>query len=163
MHNKSVRAGLVIDSAQQFFRQYLFVTESNYSHFVKEVEKEAKLKSADLDSGIARLKIQVSNKEKTYEQTKDLIRKNPELKEHYDLGKYSKEVEDLKAKYKRSVKQRDKIKSAIPTFEEYLKLLQSTPVILGKIRDMKMMDVVLRVFFSNFTITPVADGTFKGS
>lgn len=163
MHNKSARAGLVIDAAQQFFRQYLFVTKSNYSYFVKEAEKEAKLKSAELDSGIARLKLQIANKEKTYEQTKDLIRKNPELKDHYDLDKYSKEVDNLKTQYKRSVKQRDKIKDVIPTFEEYLKLLQSTPVILGKIRDMKTMDALLRVFFSNFTIHPVEDGSFKGS
>ena len=55
------------------------------------------------------------------------------------------------------------MKSAIPSFEEYLKLLESTPVILNKIRDMKTMDALLRIFFSNFTIHPVKDGTFKGS
>lgn len=30
-------------------------------------------------------------------------------------------------------------------------------------RDMKAMDSLLRIFFSNFTIEPVQDGTFKGS
>lgn len=61
------------------------------------------------------------------------------------------------------MKRRDNIKEAIPSFEEYLKLLQLTPVILGKIRDMKAMDSLLRIFFSNFTIEPVQNGTFKGS
>ena len=38
-----------------------------------------------------------------------------------------------------------------------------TPVILGRIRGMKAMDSLLRTFFSNFTIIPPTDGTFKGS
>lgn len=163
MHNKSARAGLVIEAAQEFFRKYLFITKNNYSNYVTEAKKEAQRKSVEFGSAIARLKLLAANKEKSYENVKDLIIKNPDLKDHYDLAKYAKEIKKLKASYKEAVDSRDKIKSAIPTFEEYLKLLQSTPVILGKIRDMKTMDALLRIFFSNFTITPVKDGTFKGS
>ncbi len=163
VEGSSARAGLVINAAQQFFQDYLFITKGNYGHFVKEAEKEAKRKSAEFDSIIARSKITIANKEKSYERTKDLILKNPELKEHYDLGKYSKEIEQIKKDFAKATKQRDNIKSAIPTFEEYLKLLETTPVILGKIRDMKVMDALLRIFFSNFTITPGKDGFRKGS
>lgn len=163
MHNKSARAGFVISAAQEFFEQYLFVTKSNYAHYVKEAEKEASRKSVEFDSAIARLKLAVANKEKSYERTKALILDDPKLKEHYDLDDYAKKIEKLKAEYKRNMKRRDNIKAAIPTFEEYLKLLEMTPVILGKIRDMKAMDSLLRIFFSNFTIEPVQDGTFKGS
>ncbi len=163
MEGKSVRAGVVIDAAQQFFKQYLFVTKDNYAYFVKEAEKEAKRKSVEFDSAIARLKLTIANKEKSYEQTKALILDDPKLKEHYDLDDYAKKIEKLKAEYKRNVKRRDNIKEAIPSFEEYLKLLQLAPVILGKIRDMKAMDSLLRIFFSNFTIQPVQNGTFKGS
>ena len=109
------------------------------------------------------MKVVVANKEKSYEKTKDLVRDNPDLKNHYDLDKYAKEVEKLKSDYRRLKKRRDNIKNAIPTFEEYLKLLKLTPVILGKIRDMKAMDSLLRIFFSNFTIMPATKGTFKGS
>lgn len=163
VEGSSARAGLVIDAAQQFFQDYLFITKGNYAHFVKEAAKEAKRKSAEFDSIIARSKITIANKEKSYGRTKDLILKNPELKEHYDLGKYSKEIEQIKKDFAKATKQRDNIKSAIPTFEEYLKLLETTPVILGKIRDMKVMDALLRIFFSNFTITPSKDGFRKGS
>src|SRR5690606_33268533 len=158
VEGNSARAGLVVNAAQQFFQDYLFITKGNYAHFVKEAEKEAKRKSAEFDSIIARSKITIANKEKSYERTKDLILKNPELKEHYDLDKYSKEIEKIKKDFAKATKQRDNIKSAIPTFEEYLKLLETTPVILGKIRDMKVMDALLRIFFSNFTITPSKDG-----
>jgi len=39
----------------------------------------------------------------------------------------------------------------------------STPVILGKIRDMKQMDSFLRIFFSNFIITATGKDFRKGS
>ena len=163
MEGKSARAGLIIDAAQSFFNDYLFITKSNYSHFMSEIEKEAKRKSVEFDNTIARTKTLIANKERAYEQTKELILKNPELKEHYDLSKYSKEVEKMKKEYNTAIKRRDNIKAAIPTFEQYLKLLQTTPDILGKIRDMKTMDALIKIFFSNFTITPGPDGFRKGS
>jgi hypothetical protein len=163
MEGKSVRAVVVIDAAQQFFKRYLFVTKDNYAYFLKEAKKEARRKSVEFDSAVARLKLTIANKEKSYEQTKALILDDPKLKEHYDLDDHAKKIEKLKAEYKRNIKRRDNIKEAIPSFEEYLKLLETTPVILGKIRDMKVMDSLLRIFFSNFTIEPVQNGTFKGS
>lgn len=163
MYNKSARAGLIIDAAQSFFKQYLFVTKSNYDSYVIEAKKEAKRKYTDLDGIISKLKIVVANKVKSYEQTKDLILNNPELKDHYDLSKHTKEIDKLKTEYERSIKKRNRIKNSMPTFEEYLKLLEMTPVVLSKIRDMKAMDALLRIFFSNFTITPSEDSKFRGS
>lgn len=163
MYGKSARAKFVIDKAQEFFMHYLFVTESNYKEYLKQADTEAKKKSAEFDSIIAKSKVLIANKERVYDETKQLILKNPELKEHYSLDKHAKEIDKLKTDSKRAMKQRDNIKAAIPTFEEYLKLLQSTPVALGKIRDMETMDALLRIFFSNFTILPAIKGSFKGS
>ena len=161
--NKSARAGLVIDAAKEFFEQYLFVTKSNYAAFVTEAKKEAKRKQEELDSEIAKYKVLIANKEKSYVRIKELILESPDLKEHYDLNKYAKDIESSKAEYTKAMRRRDRIKGAIPTFEEYLKLLETTPVILDKIQDMKVMDTLLRIFFSNFTITPGDDSFRKGS
>lgn len=163
MHNKSARAGLVLEAAQDFFKTYLFTTKSNYAEYMKQAEIEAKRKSAAYESAISRLKILIANKEKVYEDMKVLVLKSPDMKEHYDLDKHLKAITKLRTDYKRALRQKENIKAAIPTFEEYLKLLESTPVILGKIRDMKTMDALLRIFFSNFTIFPVVKGGFKGS
>ena len=130
---------------------------------LEQAEKEADRKASEFTSAIASHKILIANKEKSYEDTKQLIANNPELKQHYDLDKYAKEISKLKDRYKEAYDAKQRMKSTIPSFEEYLKLLESTPVILGKIRDMKTMDALLRIFFSNFTITPVKDDTFKGS
>lgn len=163
MRNKSARAGLVVDEAQRFFRQYLFITKNNYQYYLKAAKKEAKRKTAEFDSDIARLKRVIGNKETSYQKIKDLILESPDMKDHYDLGKNKKEITNLKRDYKKAQLLRKQVNDAIPTFEDYLKLLKLTPVILSKIRDMKAMDELLRTFFSNFTITPVQEGTFKGS
>jgi len=163
MYDKSARAGYVIDAAQGFFKQFLFVTESNYAEYVKNAKEVAKKQSAQMDSAMAGLKTQVANKERSYDRTKELVLGNPDLKQHYDLDKYLQEIEALKSKYDRTKRNRENIYSSIPSFEEYLKLLSTAPVILGKIRDMDAMDALLRVFFSNFTIHPISKGTFKGA
>ena len=160
---KSARAGVVIKAAQKFFANYLFVTKSNYAEFIERAKKTVSSRSAEFDSAIGRLKIVVANKEHAYEQTKELIRDNPELKSHYDLNKYTKEIEQLKSDYSKNLKRRSSVKDSIPTYEEYFKLFESTPVILGKIQDMKAMDALLRIFFSNFTITGNKKGFTQGS
>ena len=163
MRYKYAHAGIVLEAAQQFFQNYLLVTKSNFDYYVEEANKEANRKATEYTSIIARHKQLIANKEKSYEDTKALIANNPELKQHYDLDKYAKEIKKLKKDYQDASDAKQRIKKAIPSFEEYLKLLESTPVILSKIRDMKTMDALLRIFFSNFTIYPVEEGKFKGS
>ena len=49
--------------------------------------------------------------------------------------------------------QESALKDTLPTYDKYLKLLQSAPVILGKMDNMKAMDIIFKTFFSNLTIT----------
>ena len=163
MEGNSARAGLVIEAAQRFFQHYLFVTESNYDAYMKEATKEAKRDVSEFESTIARLKVTIANKEKAYDKAKDLVLENPGLGEHYNLDSYTKDIEKLKADYKRTIRLRDGVTATLPTYKQYLKLFESTPVILGKIRDMKVMNALLRIFFSNFTITPSGKDFRKGS
>jgi len=118
---------------------------------------------SEFEGTIARLKITIANKEKAYEQAKDLVLNNPGLGEHYNLDNYAKDIEKLKGDYKRTIKLRNGVTATLPTYEQYLKLFESIPVILGKIRDMKVMDALLRIFFLNFTITPSGEDFRKGS
>jgi hypothetical protein len=62
----------------------------------------------------------------------ELILKNPDFKDYYDLDKYSKEIQKIKWEQAKTLKRKDNIKGAISTFEEYLKLLETTSIILGK-------------------------------
>ena len=163
MRMKSIRAGSVIDCVQDFFESYLFITESNYKYFLNTAEKQLQVKSAELKRNQKRLNASIANKKKSYENIKKLIISSPELKKHYNLNDYADEIAKLKSEYESTKDNISNIKSSIPTFSEYLKLFKSTPVILGKIRNMEDMDKLLKYFFSNFTIIPTREGTFKGS
>lgn len=163
MKDKSARAKVVIDAATTFFNEYLFVTESNYTEYVKQARVRLRKKAVEFDSAVASLRTRIANKQRYYDQSKELIAKTPELRQHYDLNKLLKEVNSMKEDYKKAVLARDSINESVPSFEEYLKLLQSTPDILGKIRNMKVMDALLRIFFSNFTITANGKDFRRGS
>jgi DNA invertase Pin-like site-specific DNA recombinase len=163
MRNKSARGKVVIDAATKFFSEYLFVTESNYADYVKHAKVNLKKKVAEFDSLVASLRTRIANKQRLYDQAKELIANTPKLSKHYDLDKLLKEIESMKEDYKKAMLTRDSMDESIPSFEEYLKLLQSTPDILGKIRDMKVMDGLLRIFFSNFTITATGKDFRQGS
>jgi hypothetical protein len=119
-------------------------------------------KTREYDSKIASFKINISNQEKSYEKIKDLIANNASFAEHYDLDNALAKVNKL-SEYVKAEKIKNDIKSSLPTYEEYLKLFESIPVILNKIRDMEAMDKLLRYFFSNFTIKPTNETDFKES
>lgn len=163
VHGLSARAGLVLEQAQSFFNSYLFVTKENYAEYARQAKLNVKRKSRELESTLAGMKTTIANKKRSYEQTKELILASPELKEHYDLNKYSKEIVQLEADYAKVTSAKNHAMDHIPSFEEYLKIMTTTPVILGKIHDMKDMDALLRTFFLKFTITPGEKGFRKGS
>ena len=165
MQGKSARAKYVLDEAQKFLSTYLFVTKSNYSVFMKNAKLRIKQTQYKMDSTIARLKVDASNKEGSYEKIKKLLEDDEtgRLKLHYDLDKTLGELQQMRSQYTKLVQTRKDAPNALPTFEEYLKLFESTSVILGKIRDMKQMDSFLRIFFSNFTITAIREGFSQGS
>lgn len=162
-YGKSARAGLVVNAAQDFFEQYLFVTKRNYAEYVKTAKKEVKRQAKLLDSSISRLKVLVSNKKESYQKTKELVLSDPDLQKHYNLDDYLKEIDALKSEYETAKASRANLGKSVATLEEYLKLFETIPVILGKIRDMETMDTLIRIFFSNFIIHPATKGTFKGA
>lgn len=163
MKNKGARAKLLIEAAKEFFGAHLFVTRENYDIYVADAKNALKATNIELEAEINGLKGQLSQRQQKYEQTKTLLLSNADLAEHYNLDALKAEEDGLRAKLDKLTGQRSRSKESIATYEQYLKLLQSAPVILGKIHDMDVMDALLRIFFLNFTIEPNTDGTFKGS
>lgn len=150
--NKSVRANVIIECAREFFRQHLFITEKNYAQHVVDAKKDISQRTRLIDSDIASLSKLVGEKEKEFEETKNLIRSDKTYAEFYDLGKLKTELEGIKSSLETLKDQRKEIKGSIATYEQYLKLFKNIPVILGKMDNMEHMDVVLKKFFSNFII-----------
>ncbi len=161
--DNSARAELVINKANEFFNTFLFTTRDNYEVYIENARKELKKMNANLASQIESLKATISNKEKAYEQTKKLLLKDSVLEKHYNLDKQLEEINKLKSNYERQVNIRRRTKESLPTYEKYLKLFESAPVILNKIRDMSTMDQLLRIFFLNFTVIPGEESFSRGS
>lgn len=163
MRYKSARANLVVNAAKEFFSTYLFVTRENYDVYVANARKAIKQKNTELESEIGSLTSRIGESKRKYEQTKSLLLANKELAEHYNLDTSKKEISSLSNELATLTNRHSRSKEAIATYEQYLKLLSSTPVILGKIQDMEVMDALLKIFFSNFTITPGSEGFKRGS
>jgi len=162
-NGKSIRAKSIIDTAEAFFNSYLFINKSNYLVIKESAEKSIKCKGANLASEIASLKRKIALKKQHYEQTKALILENPELKDYYNLGELLDEQKELEQRYELVANQKRLLKDSLITFDEYLKLFKSLPVIFEKLDDMNELNQLLKIFFSNFIIEPIKKDTFKGS
>ena len=165
MEGKSAKAKYVVEAAQSFLSGHFFVTKSNYVVFIKNAKLQVKQGQGKMDSVIAKLKLDVTTKERSYERIKKLLEEDESgtLKVQYDLDKTLKELTQVKERCNEMISIRKDAPNALPTFEEYLKLFKSTSDILGKIRDMKQMDTLIRIFFSNFTITATEKDFRKGA
>ncbi len=163
MRNKGARANLVVDTARNFFKNYLFITKDNYDVYVANAKKELKRKNIQLDSDIASVKKRIGDRKSKYLQTKDLLIANPDLAEHYNLTELQSEESNLRLELAQLENRRTRSKETIATYKEYLKLLESTPVILGKLHNMEVMDEMLKMFFSNFTIRAKNNSFRQGS
>jgi len=163
LFGKSARAKYVIDIARAFFQQYLFVTKDNYNEYVKNAKLAIELRSKTMKREIGRVNAQIIHSKASYEDSKQVILESPKLAEHYNLDKQLKAIKRLEKDYEDLLLKRREYKSSITTYEKYLKLLQSAPVILNKMHDMEAMDALLRIFFSNFTITAKGKSFRQGS
>ena len=165
MEGKSAKAKYIVDTAQSFMSNHFFVTKNNYDIFIKNAKLQIKHSQRKMDSAIAKLKVDVANKERSYERIKKLLEEDESgtLKAHYDLDHTFKELSQVKERCSKMISIRKDAPNALPTFEEYLKLFKSTSDVLGKIRDMKQMDTLIRIFFSNFTITATEKDFRKGA
>ena len=163
MFNKSAKAKYIIDTANSFFAKYLFTTKDNYEEYMRTAREALKKQNSELDSTIASFKVKLNLKIAAHEQSKALIQKDVSLTEVFDVKAELKDINTMKIEYERLVNVRRHSKEALPTYEKYLKLFETTPVVLNKIQDMKAMDAVLRIFFSNFTITAQNGSFARGS
>lgn len=156
--NKSVRSTQVTLHIINFLKEHQFTTQENYNYWIGKAKERLKQTLKENDSKLASLNKTVALKEQAYERTKDLIRNNPVLKDHYDLKVEKQEVDNLKSEQNRLLNERRAAKDALPTYEKYLELFKNTSDILWEEEEAELKDSVVRVFFSNFVVKAVGSG-----
>ncbi len=151
--NKSVPSTKVTLHIYNYLIEHQFTTKDNYDYWTGEAKKKLSQTLKEMETRITSLSKTISLKEKEYQQTKDLIRNSPILQEHYDLKALTAEIKTLKTEQTRLVGDRKEAKEALPTYKKYLELMNGVSDILMEEEDGELKDSVVRVFFSNFTVT----------
>lgn len=155
---KSFRAHWVLNHAYNFLSEHLFTTESNYQQFVEDAESYTSSKRAEIRSSMMSLAKPIGDKKSEYDRAKEAVLKNEKLKDHYDLDKIKQELTDLENRMTELKKERSNLSNSVITYKKYLELFENISVKLKKTDDMKLLDQVLRKFFSNFTVKATGKG-----
>ena len=155
---KSVRANKVLNHAYSFLDKHVFDAASNYKRFVEDSRVYTAQYSKDLTSRIMSFSNAIGSKKREYDSVKKLIVTNPDLKGHYNLDEISDELDSLQKDLRKLRHQKDSLKESILTYDEYLELFGSISDRLRKVTDMTLIDGVLRIFFSNFTVKQYGRG-----
>lgn len=150
--NKSVRSTVVTAYVVHFLKEHQFITRENYDYWINRAKDVQKQSLKEKESRVASLSKTIAVKEKEYQQTKDLIRNNPVLQEHFNLKEQKTEIDKLKDEQRRLLDERQAVKDALPTYKKYLELFENTSVFLIDEEDGEQKDSVVRLFFSNFVI-----------
>lgn len=156
--NKSVRAKKVLEYAYDFLDKHVFDTESNYEKFTEDSREYTAQYADKLKSKIMSLTRLVGLKQEEYDNAKQFVLTNPALQEHYDLDGIKNELAGLKGDLLKAKTQKDNIKQSILAYKEYLELFGSVSDKLRKTTDMALIDSILQIFFSNFTVKQPGKG-----
>lgn len=155
---KSLRANVVLDYSYAFLGEHLFTTKSNYDKFKLGARDQVIQRSRELRSLIGSAKNGIGRKKEELRSTKELIRYNPELKEDYDLKEIKKDLAYMETELVKLEAALKSSKDAILSYDEYLELFKFISVELPKTQNIELLDNVLGIFFSNYTIKRTGTG-----
>lgn len=151
--NKSVPSTKVTLHVYNYLKEHQFITKENYDYWIGKAKEKLNQTLKEMESRITSLSKTIALKEKEYQETKDLIRTNPVLQEHYDLKAIQKEIKTYREEQAKLLADRKEAKEALPTYEKYLELINNVSDVLIDEEEGELKDSVVRVFFSNFTVT----------
>lgn len=151
--NKSVQSTKVTFHIYQFFQEHQFTTKENYNYWLAKVKNRLKDTTKETESRIQSLSKTIAFKKQEYEETKTIVRKNKALEKHYDLDAILKEITKLDEEQAKLIQTRKEAREALPTYEKYLELMHNVSDVLLNEEESELKDSVVRVFFSNFTVT----------
>ncbi|MBD3244758.1 MAG: hypothetical protein GF335_02075 [Candidatus Moranbacteria bacterium] len=160
MQNKSVRARIITNWVYDYFEKHKFKNKSLYEHYLSQVKKQTSKKLKELKSLKTTLENHKRKNEKTVTEIKNAlntqfdIKKDKILISEYknDLNKKLSEIEKINLKINKLNKEKEKIKEVGLNYKEFLELFEKLALNLRKIKSMKDLDLIIKTFFSNFTI-----------
>ena len=156
------RGAVILDYVIKFLDKYRFTTESNYQSYKADIEEKLRFDSEENQRIINQATTFLSNKKREFENAKAAAadKDNP-IHIYYTAGELKKLEEEIKGiseELKKAKEQKSLKGESIMTYEEFLELFNNTVEILRSTNHMSIADEIIRIFFSNFTVTAAPKG-----
>ncbi|HET8992135.1 MAG TPA: recombinase family protein, partial [Candidatus Saccharimonadales bacterium] len=153
--NKGPRASILTDFAIEQLDCYRFTTKNNYENYVDNMKEVTSNRHRELMSTINGLNKTIGFKRKEFENAKRIAADtNNKLQKYYinDIESLNDEIISLEKQRQEVMQEKDTIKDAIMTYEKYLELFENVADLLRSNKSIETLDVILRKFYSNFTV-----------
>ena len=155
--NKSVRANIIMEFVIEFFESRKFATKEAYGHYLQDLTQKVQRVTKELDGDRRSLVLALSRIAGRAEKTKEYLldAADPVIKKIYeeDLKKMREDEKSSKKKLGAVLEKLAKVKDVPLSYEEFLELFGSLPVVLRKATTLNAMDRIVREIFLNFTVT----------
>ncbi|MFZ1360590.1 MAG: recombinase family protein [Candidatus Saccharimonadales bacterium] len=163
-YRNSGPAGSVIrDYAVDFLKRHQFTTESNYQRYKQDMVEYIAQESDELKSKKKSAEVTLARSKQNYENARSMAAQpgSTELTKHYSpdyLDRLLKDSEQAQENLDDINDQMIKLSGAIMTYKEFLELYKNASELLRLTYGMSLADEIIRIFFSNFTVTGVPYG-----
>ena len=155
MYDKGPRAKVITDFCIDFLDKYRFITKTNYDNYRVEMGSYQTSQRKELTKLIASLAKQLSDKEREYNNSMRIAadpkhRLAQRYADHVEM--LDKELKSLRKDLKEAKDTKDKLNTAILSYERYLELFDNTANLLRSEPSLELLDTILSKFFSNLVL-----------
>lgn len=160
--NSGPRGAVILDYVLDFLDTHRFTTRDNYEQYKKDVEEKLRFDTEENARIIAQATVLIGKKKKAFENAKAAAadKDNP-IHVYYtpvELKKMENEVKDIDRELKKARDKKGRQDESMMTYEDFLELFDNTVEILRSTTHMSTADEIIRIFFSNFTVSAIPKG-----
>lgn len=155
MKDKGPRAKIITDYAIDYLDKYRFTTKSNYNNYAQELADSRQSRLRQLYSIVSSLNKQITDTRREYNRAKQIVAgEDKELAEHYkdDLKDYKAELKRLNKAHKIATTEQERLRTAIPNYENYLELFDNVADLLRSTKSITVFNGILEKFISNLVV-----------
>tara|TARA_Y100000114_G_C11597872_1_gene248941 strand:- start:36 stop:596 length:561 start_codon:yes stop_codon:yes gene_type:complete len=150
------------DYAVAYLKQHQLANEETYKLYKSDMLESIAEQTDDLKTQERQLIMHIANQKQRYENVRDVVSQgDPKYMRHYTpehLDKLSSEIESMQSELRGIRRDIAEIGDSFVSYEQFLKLYKNAGELLRLTSGMSLADEIIRIFFSNFTVTGVPYG-----
>ncbi len=161
--NSGPAGSVVRDYAVNFLKHHQFSVESVYERYKQDMVEYLAAESDELKSKKKSIEVTLARDKQNYENARSMVAQpgSEELAKHYSphyLDRLLQNVERAEQGLTDINWQISTLSSGLMTYKEFLELYKNTGELLRLTFGISLADEIIRIFFSNFTVTGVPYG-----